>query len=159
MSNNIGLFIASYEITTDLVGAPALRVDLSIDVVKKEVVSGVAHISQATNPPLDLSAYRLSGNYYYMCVMPDTCHIAMDVTGWEMPEISPKIPGEHVGIVIADTLKLKLVLNDDWQSGKAGYQYREGFGDNWKKVENANVKLLSPQCISQHKKVEELETA
>ena len=91
MSDNIGLFITSYEITTDLVGAPALRVDLSIDVVKKAVVSGVAHISQATNPPLDLSAYRLSGNYYYMCVMPDICHIAMDVTGWAMPEIPIRI--------------------------------------------------------------------
>lgn len=93
-----------------------------------------------------------------MCVMPKTCHIAVDITGWATPEMHTHF-GEHVGIVIPDVLKLKLILNDDWQSGKASYQYREGFDDDWKKVENANVKLLSPQCISQYKKDEELEIA
>jgi hypothetical protein len=136
-----GLFIVSYDIGGNMPGAPLFKVNLSV-FTPGETVHGIGHITQATNPPLDV-ATKLSGQYTYMCVMPESCHILVTATGY--PVI--KWPqGGGVGPVIPPNVELRLVLSEDWKSGTANYKYRDGSG-NWDEITNAPVKMVSANTL------------
>jgi len=96
------------------------------------VIYGVGGITQAVNPPLNVTTY-VHGTFTHMTVMPDQTHILVVATGFPLP------PG-HIGPAIEPNFHLRMILNKDWKSGVANYQYRDGEG--WKKINNAPVKMI-----------------
>lgn len=75
-----GLFLASFEIGKAMPGAQLLHLNLAV-YTPGETVNGVAHLTQATNLPLDMAS-ELKGQYTYMCVMPKQCHILVTAQGY-----------------------------------------------------------------------------
>lgn len=141
VEEKVGLFIASYRIGGDKPGAPTFTVNFSV-YTPAEKVSGVGHITQATNPPLNI-ATNLSGQYTYMCVMPHNCHILITATGY------PIIKWPHgggVGPVIMPNAELWMVLEDNWKSGVAHYKYLDDQG-NWHEIKDAPVEMIEPESM------------
>lgn len=83
-----GLFLASFEIGTAMPGAQLLHLNLAVH-TPGETVNGVAHLTQATNPPLDMAS-ELKGQYTYMCVMPKQCHILVTAQGYPHYQMAPE---------------------------------------------------------------------
>jgi len=136
-----GLFIVCYEIGGNMPGAPLFKVSLGV-YTPGETVSGLGHITQAVNPPLDIGT-RIHGQYTYMCVMPKTCHILVTAIGY--PVI--KWPsGGGIGPVIPPNVDLRMVLAEDWKSGTANYKYLDNEG-NWHEIKDAPVKLVPCDSI------------
>jgi hypothetical protein len=137
-----GLFIASYEIGGHMAGAPLFRVNFSV-YTPGETVSGIGHITQATNPPLNIGT-NLHGQYTYMCVMPKSCHILVTATGYPIIKWPPF---GGIGPVLLPNTELKVVLTEDWKSGTATYKYVDNEG-NWQEVTDAPVKMVSGMPIA-----------
>ena len=134
--NPTGLFIVSYEIGGEMPGAPLFTVKMSV-YTPGETVSGIGHITQAINPPLDIPT-NLNGQYTYMCVMPKNCHILVMATGTPIVKWPQ---GTGVGPVMATNCELRMVLTEDWKSGTANYKYMDANG-NWHEITNAPVKII-----------------
>lgn len=135
-SNPTGLFIVSYAIGGEMPGAPLFTVNLSV-YTPGETISGIGHITQAVNPPLDI-ATNINGQYTYMCVMPKNCHILVTATGTPIVKWPQ---GGGVGPVIPTNMELRMVLTEDWKSGTANYKYQDASG-NWNEITNAPVKMI-----------------
>ncbi len=136
-----GLFIVSYEIGGNMPGAPLFKVNFSVYTPAKRV-TGLGHITQAINPPLDIGT-NLQGQYTYMCVMPDTCHILITATGYPIIKW-PQHGG--VGPVIPPNSDLRMVVGDDWKSGTANYHYLDSKG-GWHEITDAPVKMIQGKPI------------
>ena len=132
-----GLFLACYEIATSRIGAPLLKLNLTVN-TPEESVHGVGKITQTTNPPLNI-ATKLDGNFTYMTVMPNITHILVTASGYPIIHWPP---GGGIGPVILPNVELRMVLNKDWKSGTANYKYIDDQG-NWQSIDNAAVKLVS----------------
>lgn len=132
-----GLFIGSWEIGSKLVGAPQLTVHLTFD-APSGAVTGMGQLTQPTSPPLNQSS-RLSGDYTYLTVMPNTSHILITLTGVPVLEWPPN---GGVGPVMMPNLRLRMVLEPDWQSGTASFEYLDANG-TWQRVESAQAQMLS----------------
>ncbi len=125
--NAVGLFPVTYE-NKSIPGGLSLKVSLVVSTVTKEV-NGIAHITQATNPPLDITS-KVHGDYTYMCTMKN-CHILVTATGY--PEIHwPKGAGH--GPVILPNVQLRMILEDDWSGGTVNLKYRDSLAGPWKEV-------------------------
>ncbi|MGL5814149.1 DUF1842 domain-containing protein [Aeromonas sp.] len=137
-----GLFLATFDIGKAIPGAPLLRLNLSV-YTPGETLSGVAHLTQATNPPLD-QASDVKGQYTYMCVMPKQCHVLVTAQGY--PII--KWP-QHAGIgpVILPNFELRMVLSEDWKSGTANYKYQDN-QQKWHEVKDAPVTLVPAAVLA-----------
>ncbi|MEW6734634.1 MAG: DUF1842 domain-containing protein [Acidobacteriota bacterium] len=130
-----GLFVVSYDIGTDLIGAPLFKLHLSVYTPNK-TVTGTGRITQTTNPPLDI-ATRVQGEYTYMTVMPNKSHILVTAVGY--PIINwPAHAG--IGPVIPPNVELRMVLEDNWSSGRAMYRYL--VDGSWHEVTDAPVKSV-----------------
>lgn len=123
-------------------GAPLFRINFGV-YTPGETVSGIGHITQAINPPLDVGTH-LDGQYTYMCVMPKNCHILITATGYP---ITKWPQGGGVGHVILPNVDLWMVVAEDWKSGTANYKYMDGNG-NWHEVKDAPVKSVSGDEIT-----------
>lgn len=137
-----GLFLATFDIGKAQPGAPLLRLNLSV-YAPGETLNGVAHLTQATKPPLD-QASDVKGQYTYMCVMPKQCHILVTAQGY--PII--KWP-QHAGIgpVILPNFELRMVLSEDWKSGTANYKYLDS-NQKWHEVKDAPVTLVPAAVLA-----------
>lgn len=128
---DIGLFPVSYLIGTGKDGAQRLTLNLLV-APPRSAVTGDAHITQATNPPLDVHSH-VHGDYTYLTVMPPSeGRILITAQG-------------HGGNTI--NFKLHLVLSQDWKQGVANYSYLNGSA--WVEVENAPAKL-NPELKSRY---------
>lgn len=136
-----GLFLVSYEIGGHMPGAPLFGVSFTV-YTPGETVSGIGHITQATNPPLDIGT-DLSGQFTYMCVMPKNCHILITATGYPVVKWPQ---GGGIGPVIPPNTELRMVVSEDWKSGTANYKYLDG-GGNWHEVKDAPVKSVPVAAI------------
>lgn len=146
MTNPLGLFLVTYEIGTGLAGAPTFQLTMTVD-TPTETINGTGKITQATNPPIDVTT-NLTGNYTDMTVMPNNTHILVNATGY--PILNWPSHG-GVGPVIMPNVQLQIVLNSDWQSGTACYKYRTGVFDNlndWVSVKNVPVKAIASSSAS-----------
>ncbi|NES99162.1 MAG: DUF1842 domain-containing protein [Sphaerospermopsis sp. SIO1G1] len=132
-----GVFLACYEISTSLLGAPTLTLNLLVN-APAETVHGIGNITQAINPPLDIKT-KLDGSFTYMTVMPDNTHILVTASGYPIINWPPYVPGP--GPVILPNVELRMVLNEDWKSGTANYKYLDDQG-KWQTVNNAVVKSV-----------------
>jgi uncharacterized protein DUF1842 len=135
-----GTFLARYAIGDDMLGAVKFDLQLVVDVPNKRV-TGVGHLSQATNPPLNLSS-QLSGDFSYMTVMPKNTHILVVAEG-DQSSTRQRSTGSSQA---QPNVELRMVLADDWKSGTASYKYRSGDGE-WKEVTGAPVKTLTPTTL------------
>ncbi|MDY6855858.1 MAG: DUF1842 domain-containing protein [Thermodesulfobacteriota bacterium] len=137
----VGMFIVSYEIGRNMSGAPLFKINFSVYTPAK-TVAGIGHITQTTNPPLDI-ATNLHGQYTYMCVMPQTCQILITATGY--PIINwPQHGG--VGPIIPPNIELRMVITEDWKSGTANYKYIDSNGI-WQEITDAPVKVVPGKTI------------
>lgn len=137
----LGLFIVSYQIGSNMPGAQTFTINLSV-YTPGETVSGIGHIFQATNPPLNI-ATNLSGQYTYMTVMPQHSHILVTASG---TQIIKWPQGAGVGPVLPTNVELRMVLDEDWQSGTANYKFLDNEG-NWREVTNAPVTIQVNKTI------------
>lgn len=141
--DKIRLFPVSYTIETNRVGAPLFEMHFIVNTLK-ETVHGVGHITQATNPPLDVDT-KLNGSFTYMTVMPDSTHILVTVTGYPIIQWPPD---GGIGPVVLPNVELRMVLEKDWKSGTANYKYIDDNG-KWQSIDNAKVQIsISPALAS-----------
>lgn len=138
--DNVGLFLASYNIGTGLLGAPNFRLSMTV-FTPEETINGSGAITQAVNPPINVST-KFNGTYDYLTVVGSES-ILVKVTGY------PVINWPHnagIGPVILPNLELTMVLSSDWQSGTASYKYRTGVLDgidDWIEVQDVPVKTIA----------------
>ena len=102
-----GAFHVKWIIGNIMPGAPLLHVD-AVVVTPAHSISGVAHLTQATNPPLDVD-FNISGSYIDVTER-NTTHFALLSTS----------PSPLLG---APYLLLSMVLGADWKTGKGSYRY------------------------------------
>lgn len=143
-SEDVGLFIVSYEIGGNMPGAPTFVVHLTVDTVRKSV-SGQGRITNTSNPPLDLRT-NLEGDYTYMTVMPNSTSILVTLTGYPVVEW-PR--GGGIGPVLLPNANLRMVLDPSWASGTANYKYTTD-GSSWQTVSDAPVRKVdspSPDAV------------
>lgn len=131
----VGFFPAKFQIGGDMPGAPTLSLNLGVD-TPHESVSGIAELTQAVNPPLDIKS-KIMGDFTYMCTM-QNCHILVVCTGY--PNVKWPAHG-GVGPVLMPNLHIRMVLTEDWKSGTANYSYLNADGA-WIDVKQAPVKLI-----------------
>lgn len=129
----VGLFIASYDITTGLMGAPTLHVQLSVYPPEKSV-TGYGTISQAINPPPSFRT-RLDGTYTYLTVMGPGSRLLVTLTGYPYG-IWP--PGGGGGPVLLPNCELRMLLEESWQEGVASFWYLDDQGRKHE-IEDAKV--------------------
>lgn len=133
-ATNTGLFHVSYEVGAQMPGAPLVALDLLVYTPNRHV-TGIAHVTQVTAPPMTSITSMLTGDYTYMATMSST-HILVVATGY--PHVSwPH--GGGIGPVIPPNFELRMVLEDDWQSGTASFKYSSD-GVNWTSIDNVPVK-------------------
>ncbi len=139
MAAKTGLFPVCYEIGKEMPGAPLFKLSLLV-YTPGEKVNGFGEITQAINPPLDVKT-KLEGSFTYMTVMPRNVHILIVLTGYPIIHW-PSHAG--IGPVIPPNVDLRMVLEENWQSGTANYKYMDAQG-NWKELKNAPVKAVPCQ--------------
>ena len=139
MPTKTGLFPICYEIGGAMPGAPLFKASLMV-YTPDERITGFGEITQTTNPPLDIKT-KLEGNYTYMTVMPRNVHILITAQGY--PPIHWP-PGGGIGPVIPPNVELRMVVEENWQSGTANYKYLDGKG-NWHDIKDAPVKAVPCQ--------------
>ncbi len=114
----VGAFHVKWAVGNMMPGAPLLHVD-AVVVTPSHSISGVARITQAVSPPLDID-FHISGSY-------------MDVTDRATTHfvLAATQPSHLLG---APYLMLCMVLNSDWKTGMASYSYvcgsQHGHQDN-----------------------------
>ncbi|TKC91597.1 DUF1842 domain-containing protein [Trinickia terrae] len=127
-SNPVGLFPVRYLIGTGMAGAPSLGLNLLVDTPERRVV-GTAAVTQAVNPPLDFHA-DVWGSYTYLTLMPPVnSRILVTAEGNSGGPTSNSMV----------TFKLRLLLNSDWQTGVATYEYWDN--GSWHEVANVPAKI------------------
>lgn len=136
VATNVGLFIASFQVGGDKPGAPSFRINMSV-YTPGETISGIGHITQAVNPPLDIPT-NIQGQFTYMCVMPNNYHILVTATGYPIIKWPQ---GGGVGPVLQPNVELRMVLTEDWKTGTANYKYQDNKG-NWQEITNAPVIII-----------------
>lgn len=132
-----GLFVATYEISTGLAGAPTLHVQLSVYTPEKRV-SGIGHITQALPKQPDF-ATKLDGSFTYLTVMPDETHILVTLTGYP---IVTWPSGGGVGPVLLENCEVRVLLDASWRTGPASFWYVDETGRH--EIENATARLVEP---------------
>ncbi|MGE8097117.1 DUF1842 domain-containing protein [Pseudomonas fluorescens] len=129
---SIGLFHTRLNVSSSLIGAPVLTLDLLVDTVNKKV-SGIASIFQSTYPPVNFRA-QVWGEYSEAKLTADAeNHIILTLDG------SPSGPNSN----IAQTFDLRGILGADWASGFADYKYYDQ--DHWTTVRHAAVSQAPAQ--------------
>lgn len=122
-SKDVGLFIVCYDIISEAIGSSICHLRLTVNTPKEEV-DGVAHIYNATvHPPKSIFSTITNGLYTYMCTMKD-CHILVTAQG-EGHIGTPITPLEGVNF------KLRMVLDENWETGTAQYSYYDVNTQNW----------------------------
>lgn len=136
----VGLFPVKYSISTTRIGSPLLTLSLAV-FTPQQTITGPGHITQTTNPPLDLNS-NLTGSYHYLVFGADV-QIVASLTGY--PDIQLP-PGIGIGPVLLSNLEVNLVLAKDWKSGTASYRYRDAQG-KWHFIEDAIVTFQGSPSI------------
>lgn len=129
--NPVGLFVVSYEIGTELAGAPRLVVHLAVNAPAR-AITGQCQLTQAVNPPLNLKM-PVTGDFTYLTVMPpDPTNILVVLSDVQGP--NPNAPG----------IELRMLLAGGWDSGVASYRYAKSRPGPWTSVTDAPVRRIEP---------------
>ncbi|AZE48077.1 hypothetical protein C4K04_2404 [Pseudomonas chlororaphis] len=135
-----GPFHTRLHVTTALLGAPVLTLDLLVNTPQKKV-SGVARVFKSTYPPVNFFA-DVWGEYSQLHLDPSTeGHIILKLDG------NPSGPTSQ----IAETFHLQGILGLDWASGSASYRYY--YQGSWQDVQYGTVSQASiphPEPVPHH---------
>ncbi|QCI97349.1 DUF1842 domain-containing protein [Agrobacterium larrymoorei] len=123
-----GLFYLHLQ-TSGAPGAPVLDLRLTVYTPKKQI-TGLAEVTQATNPPLDVKSH-VTGDYTYETVIGQGSKIRIDLQGW--PELVWPVKG-GIGPVVPENFYATLVLDTDYSEGEIHYGYRTGLTGAWHEV-------------------------
>ncbi|MBT9372535.1 DUF1842 domain-containing protein [Rhizobium sp. CSW-27] len=129
-----GLFFLPLR-TEGALGAPVNTLSLTV-YTPKSIVTGHSEVTQAVNPPLNVSSH-VTGTLIYETVMGPGSKVRIDLTGW--PEINWPA-GAGVGPVIPENYSAIIVLEPDFSSGEIIYQYRTGLTGEWHQVRQKIVR-------------------
>jgi Domain of unknown function (DUF1842). len=116
-----GMFLLPLQAGTGLMGAISMHFNLGVSTPNKKV-SGVGHIFQSTNPPMDIHL-EVSGDFSYMTVMPKNTHILLVLNG-------------------NNSFKARIVLDESWQEGSGTFSFVDDHG-NQHVLEGIPVKLAA----------------
>ena len=130
---NVGLFNAHYRISNHLAGGVEMQLNVTVNTVDKRI-TGMARISQAINPPLNIIS-EVHGDYSYMCTM-QSCSILVVADG-----VSPFQPLIRDVPQVYKNLSLRIVMDENWQKGVANYKYC--VNNEWHEVNNAQVEIVT----------------
>lgn len=137
-----GLFHTRLNVSTGLLGAPVLTLDLVVDTPRKRV-SGLARVFQSTNPPQNFKA-QVWGDYSELKLgNKGEAHIVLNLAG------SPSGPLSQ----IAQTFHLHGILAGDWASGTASYRY--AINGQWQEVAHAHVRPAPTETAQAQKEASE----
>ncbi|WP_103068520.1 DUF1842 domain-containing protein [Aquimarina sediminis] len=141
-NNLVGLFHVTYEVTIGtpeqtIVGATSLFLSLAVYTPDRSV-SGIAKITQAVNPPLNQSS-KINGEYTYLTVMPNNSHILVTATGFPNLNWNPKW---GIGPQLQPNFELRMILEDDWQTGRANFKYLDPDG-KWQEANDYYVRAVN----------------
>lgn len=100
---SVGTFLVSYVSAETMPGGYVLSMQLVVDVVHK-TASGIASVTQATNPPLDVRM-PVQGPVIDMTVMPKTTYHRMNL--------------ESPSGMLGRNLSVTTVVGENWQAGTA----------------------------------------
>lgn len=123
-----GLFPLKLE-SVGMPGAPIVELSLTIYTPKQQV-TGLAEVTQAINPPLDLKSH-VNGNLIYETVMGPGSKIRIDLNGW--PELVWPVHG-GVGPVIPENFHATVILDPDFSKGTITYGYRTSLTGAWHEI-------------------------
>lgn len=140
MANEVlsGTFLACYEIGNEAPGAPVCTVHLVVSPSPEPeigTVHGVGHITQTTNPPLNLPT-MLNGNFVTVLVM-GVPQVSVTATGYPIIHWQPQW---GIGPVLQPNVQLHMTLSGDWKSGTATYTYTDANGSHT--VQNVPVRSI-----------------
>jgi len=131
---DIGLFVASYEISTGMAGAPTMHATLVVSTPER-TVHGTCTVTQAVNPPLRFAA-ELTGTFDYLGLMPPSpTNVIVHAIGYPVGTL-PNTP-------IAPTARLDMLLDPSWSDGVANFRY------NGVQIDGAKVTLVPPRAVSE----------
>lgn len=129
-NQNLGMFSISYRISNNLIGGICFNLSLLVSPPNRKL-TGAGNIFQATSPPMDIFT-QLTGEYTYMCVMPQKCSILLVLNG-----------RDHQG---NENVRLRIVCGENWRTGTASLEYlRNG---KWTVTENCKVERVEHNDIS-----------
>jgi hypothetical protein len=128
------VFAGSWEVGTNLPGAPLLRLDLTLVTTPPTSVTGHARITQAISPPLD-QVSRVTGEFHTIATPTDTLHI-VTLQGYPLV-VWP--PHSGIGPVLLPNLDARLILSNTWRDGTASYRYTTTPGGEWHTVDSVPV--------------------
>lgn len=137
-----GLFQITYKISIappdqPIVGDTSSLLSLTVYTPDRSV-SGIAKVRQAVNPPLNLSS-KVHGEYTYLTVMPNNSHILVTATGYPNLHWNPIL---GLGPQIFPNFELRMVLEDDWLTGRANFKYRDPDG-KWQEANDYYVQAIN----------------
>jgi hypothetical protein len=135
--SEVGLFHATYAVATPAIGSPLLTLSIVVDNPNKKV-TGIARITQTTNPPLQFRA-DVWGSF-------STVQPVLDAPPVNVLTLDGNPSGQYS--MIAETFHFHGILSSDWKSGHASYRYYEG--ERWHTVENAIMTLENSAHSNPH---------
>ena len=117
-NQKIGLFLLQLQSESDVVGAPILHLNLTVDTPHRQA-SGFAEVTQPLAEPIVCKSH-VSGPVIYETVMGPGSKVRIDLSGY--PNISWPSQG-GVGPVIPKNFVAQVLLEPNFESGEVIYQF------------------------------------
>lgn len=119
-----GLFLLPLQSESQLLGAPILHLQLTVDSVNNKV-SGGATVTQPLAKPVVCTSH-VTGNLIYETVMaPGKSMIRIDLSGYPVIHWPA---GGGVGPVILKNFSAMILFDENWNNGTVHYQYATSAG-------------------------------
>jgi hypothetical protein len=125
MANESGLFLVQWLVGNEMPGAPILQIHGGVYPPGRKI-TGVAHLTQATNPPLDYE-FEVTGSYIIAAFMGGSRNIVT-------------LNSVNHGRVGEPSLEALLVINEDWKSGTGNFKY--WIGSTFNEIRDVPVRWL-----------------
>lgn len=136
IEENTKIIEGKYFIGLDMPLKHKFIIDLSAN-IPGDNLNGEAKITIKSAPPIKIEN-RLKGDYKYVCIVPEACHILLTAKGYP---IGTSKKDFKLCKPVEPIFHLRIILSHDWKSGVANYDYKNSQGE-WKKVTDATVQRI-----------------
>jgi hypothetical protein len=127
------VFLAKYFVGMNQPLANKFLISISAQ-TPNESLKGETEIKIYKSPPINI-VNSLVGNYKYVSIAPDSCHILITAQGYPKYKYTDESGIERPTNPI---FHLRLILSENWESGIANYDYMDKQG-NWQSVTDMPV--------------------